>query len=494
MTETTLEHKRVLLDKKGHRIPSELIPKPGSKKEKICVPKDKSRTDGVEYIYALLPPVPGSKGEKNRQKRKFLLRRPDGSPKPAQEFRNYDNRTPRSLESKMKAIAEAVKEVYAQQGYAPKQHALEVTANEQNQKRMISAVFKEYVKWMRETLVERTLKPRSESTIYESELAFRYYVEIFGDHSIDQFPRDVAGEFKLRLGKRKARPGSKEMISKRTIRKHGIALNVFFNWLSEKGFVTNAPSKLKLPSQSEKSQVRIWSTESMQMITNRIETLLAEAEKPQSKASKRRGKKKGRRMSDADLYRNHLRAWMMMQHCGLRLSEVWSLRLENIKMKEGKGFITIKAEIDEDGGLDHYKKPFRVQFRSKSGINETVQVPDVIMKFLKEDKLKRNNITRFKWEGWFLDRPDGSCAYRTAQALGKAIEKHQKALGIHGEAKRCHGTRSTLATEYAKVSIEFARQALRHKSVTTTEEGYIAETPDEVLEVMNQVSNRLAQK
>ncbi len=93
-----------------------------------------------------------------------------------------------------------------------------------------------------------------------------------------------------------------------------------------------------------------------------------------------------------------------------------------------------------------------------------------------------------KKEGWFLARPDGSAAYRTSEELGKVFERHQKAVGVFGEAKRSHGARVTIGTEMGKENIYFAKQQLRHRDVSTTLASYVAETPEEVRRTLNKVS------
>ena len=172
---------------------------------------------------------------------------------------------------------------------------------------------------------------------------------------------------------------------------------------------------------------------------------------------------------------------MVNAHIGLRLAEIWSLRIENIDQKTGH--VLIPAVIDMEGGLDNNKQPFKVVCHSKSGRDERSAIPEACMDFLKQDLEERD-----QKEGWFLARPDGSCAYKTPEALGKVFERHQKAVGIFGEAKRSHGARVTIGTEMGKQNIYFAQQQLRHKDVSTTLASYVAETPDEVREALNKVS------
>ena len=62
MGQHSIGYKIQELDSKGKRVPEE------------------RKGSGQDYIYALFPPDPGSKAEKNRQKKKILLKRPDGTP------------------------------------------------------------------------------------------------------------------------------------------------------------------------------------------------------------------------------------------------------------------------------------------------------------------------------------------------------------------------------------------------------------------------------
>ena len=58
MRQHSIGYKIQELDSKGKRVPKE------------------KRGSGVDYIYALFPADPGSGAEKNRQKKKILLKRP----------------------------------------------------------------------------------------------------------------------------------------------------------------------------------------------------------------------------------------------------------------------------------------------------------------------------------------------------------------------------------------------------------------------------------
>ena len=436
------------------------------------ITKDKEGT-GEVFIYALFPPDPGSTAEKNRQKKKILLKREDGSPKPMKEFKYYDSGNLKTDSSIAKSIREAVDSLAKEMGFSSEVHTMDSMTGEQKEKRRVSYVFRIFIEHYRTTPTKRTLKPRNPKSVTEIETAFMHYISIFGDHYIDDFPQHVAKDFQLKMAMIPTRPGASKKLAPRSIRKHGIALHQFFDHLSERGWISGRPVKFDLPSVRETPTPRKWKPGSQDKVTQRIVGLLEEA--------KSKPGKKNRRMSEADIVQNHLRSWMVNAHIGLRLAEIWSLRIENIDQKTGH--VLIPAVIDMEGGLDNNKQPFKVVCHSKSGRDERSAIPEACMDFLKQDLEERD-----QKEGWFLARPDGSCAYKTPEALGKVFERHQKAVGIFGEAKRSHGARVTIGTEMGKQNIYFAQQQLRHKDVSTTLASYVAETPDEVREALNKVS------
>ena len=370
-----------------------------------------------------------------------------------------------------KRIHQAIEAMQEADGYDVEKTALENAAVIREQKRMVQSMFKNFLDDYSKTPNKRTLKKRSPKTVQEMKVAFNWLIKLFGNFPVDKIPKDIEKQFQLKMAMQPARPGSAKVLSAQLIRKHGIGLHQFFNWLLEKGFIQKQ-IKLDLPSQSLAPAPVPMSNLDMAKVTAEIDRKIAEAElKPG---------KKGHRMSEADQYRNHKRAWMMMVHCGLRLSEVWSLRVENILLEQGSIFIP--ASIDAEGGKDRYGRPFRVQFNSKSGVDEHCGIGAVAREYLTWDLDGRE-------EGWLLARPDGSNAYATPEALGKAIERHQKSAGVYGKAKRCQGVRIAVATNMGEKNIYLAQQQLRHKDVSTTLRSYAAKTPEAVRNELDRVSN-----
>ena len=440
-------------------------------KGKRYVLKSDEKPDGSEFILAYLPPPEGSNQAKNGEKRRIFLKDQQGNKIPAKSFTHYSNGNRREPGPTRKLINQAIEAMNKSNGYDPEKTALDNAAAIRQEKRRVQSMFNNFIVDYRETPNKRTLKKRSSKTVAEMEVAFGWFVKLFGNFTVDQFPKNVAEQFQLKLASQPARPGSVKTMSPQNIRKHGIALHQFFGWLLDNGHIQKQ-IKLDLPSQTLAPAPVPMTNEDMGKVTAEIDRKIAEAElKPG---------KKGHRMSEADQYRNHKRAWLMMVHCGLRLAEVWSLRIENILLEQGSVFIP--AAIDMDGGKDRYGNSFKVQFNSKSGVDEQCGIGAVARDFLNWDLDGLD-------EGWLLRRPDGSNAFASPEALGKAIERHQKSAGISGKAKRCQGVRIAVATNMGEKNIYLAQQQLRHKEVSTTLRSYAAKTPEAVKSELDRVSN-----
>ena len=83
------------------------------------------------------------------------------------------------------------------------------------------------------------------------------YLSIFGDHFIDDFPRNVAKEFQLKMAMIPKRKGSTKMLSPMTIRKHAIALHQFFLPVSLVDLDEDELAKAHLERQHERPRRRL---------------------------------------------------------------------------------------------------------------------------------------------------------------------------------------------------------------------------------------------
>ena len=86
--------------------------------------KENSEVKGVEYVMAYLQPKPGSYQAKNGEKRRVILKRPDGTMKPAREFEYDNSRRKRSGSAIRKLINQAIDQLTESEGYDPEKTAL----------------------------------------------------------------------------------------------------------------------------------------------------------------------------------------------------------------------------------------------------------------------------------------------------------------------------------------------------------------------------------
>ena len=97
-----------------------------------------------------------------------------------------------------------------------------------------------------------------------------------------------------------------------TIRKHAIAMNTFFRFLSTRSLMHGPMIILELPSKSLKPEVRIRPDSSRMKMFDRLMQKVQEHQIEKSR--------KKYRMSEGQQYMNHLRAWWVMDTTGMRLA------------------------------------------------------------------------------------------------------------------------------------------------------------------------------
>ena len=445
-------------------------------------------TKGEKYVIALIRAELGDGHSKHRNAKKIVLKRQDGTRKPLKEFKYYmkpdektgklvnkGNRSPAQMEQ---AIHDAIDALETELGMTTEQMAVREAQAKGLTASMISNVFENYLKHLKSTASDQTMEKRDQNTIDEIRNAFRYFLQIFGDFPVDRFPVGVKKDFMGKmLLQTYTRGKTVKKFSPATIRKHGISLNSFFSYIAERGLSTAPLVRLQLPSKKEKPDVRVWSNESLDLIANHLEKLVAE----NSLEPKRPDQAK---VGKGRYFLNHLRAWMIFKNGGMRLGEVWALSLDKIDIFNGQ--ISVEP-VDKDGGFDRYGRKFRVNFKPKKRNNNsgrTVQLDSATVEFLRNDlKMRKGE------EKWFLDDGHGSNLYSAANQLGKAMARHQEKLGIRGEAKRTHGYRASLLTDLCKVNPYLAQQQAGHADISTTISAYASQTVDELKEALEVIRN-----
>ena len=92
----------------------------------------------------------------------------------------------------------------------------------------------------------------SKDTIQSHQNTFQRYIELFGDHQIDKFPKNLANKFRQHASTLTTLTHPNKTLSPITVRSMGDQLNRFFDWCSLEELIPGRPIKLLLPSKKLK--------------------------------------------------------------------------------------------------------------------------------------------------------------------------------------------------------------------------------------------------
>ena len=433
---------------------------------------------GFEYIQVLIWFAQSEKEKKNRNAKREFLKRPDGSKKPFLEFakKPAPDYHWRSDEETANLIEEAVDEVYKKYGLDPKKESVLGNAPIVLKGLTLSMVYKTFRSHIETKAAKKTGNARSKSTLREYDYGFENFTRVFGEVLVDQIPdhiqEDYAGAALL------LQKSNGETYSPRTIRKFCVSMNTFFSWGNKRGMIPGKLISLDLPEVKRKIP-RTFTEEALDSMERYLEAKIQEWSQKTSR--------KDARTSKAKLWRIRYRAFMLARYTGMRVAEIWSLRLHRIKVDQGpaKSCIELREINDIYGGSDKLGKEFRISFKTKSNQEENVNIGPKLFEFLKADKKSRR-----KNERWYLDRGDGSNWFVTANSLGDSFNKVVKECGFAGMAKRAHGFRSSLATKLTQESgIHVAFKQLRHASIETTIKAYVGDSTEAIQAALGKVEN-----
>ena len=287
---------------------------------------------------------------------------------------------------------------------------------EKHQSPLIKKIMQEWLDYL------ASLK-KSPNTISAYANATNYYLKGVGNHPIQEFKRHYNGDL-LRFFTKKG-------FNPRTQRKHVTALNGFFSWAYDGDYYEGKQIKLTSPPVTKKDP-RNYSHQDIQSMENSI----------WNKYSKE--KSEYRRFC----YWSHLRVLIMLRETGLRRSECWALRLDNILLNQRYILIRDNEELG-------------VVVKSKE--EQSVPISERLASFLKQDLENRNSS-----EIYYLDSGNGLPHFSSSDKLTQCIQRHRKSLGISG-AKVLHGFRSTLITDVvSKHGVAMGQTIARHGQITTT--------------------------
>ena len=271
-----------------------------------------------------------------------------------------------------------------------------------------------------------TKSTRSGRTLDDYMTSKRYYLEALGNHKADRFPSSFGTHLINYL--------QKKGIDSRTVYKHVVNLQTFLNWAFKSKHLSERkelPRPLKVTKEP-----RIYTNVQLRKIEQILEQKIAS----------------GRKDSSTIQRINQLRAFRLAVYTAMRGGEIWSLRLENIRLADRVILIRNAPEID-----------FFVKGRKEA----RVPIGGGLAEFLGRDLAEREPSER-----WFLDDGSGNQLYKTEATLARPFAKINEELGIRG-VKPLHGIRATVITHLLEKGAEITRvqKLARHRLITTTK-GY----------------------
>ena len=256
------------------------------------------------------------------------------------------------------------------------------------------------------------------------------YLQIVGDHSIQEFRKNHATIFQSGL--------QKLALSDAGIRKHQTQLQIFLNW-------AYSEEHLEKPLQLNKVRVFqygpvIYSRSEVEILQNVIEKALQHATTPYQKRCAK----------------NHMRAFLVARYAVLRCGEILSMPLRNVLLNDGMLKITEVPEIS---------------WIPKTRQGRLVPLNPELRSFLEEDV--RNRETS---EQWLLDDGDGRRSYASNSQLTQVFRRYVKRAGLeHPGRKPLHGLRSTGITAMLSAGgkLDFVMRISGHANAQTTLNHYV---------------------
>jgi len=437
--------------------------------------------EGEFYIRVFLHADKSSSQKEHFNARRFFL--PEGGdPKnPAAKLTLY-TKTPsgknREKSTYMKLIREDVRKFKEHLGYLASVAPDESQSIVKKPKTIsdLWALYKEEDLMKRVSL--KTFQDKLETdTIQSHQNSFNRYVNLFEDHKINEFPKNVENKFRQLAPTLPQLKNPHETLSPITVRTIGGHLNRFFDWCSLEEMIPGRPKKLLLPSKKlKKHRTAIPSIDQRKSVEAKLRAEV-------SKWSKKEYRKKNR-TTEHDRFRTLLRIYLLANYASMRRGEVYSLPLRNIDLEAKRIYI---EPINEDGGTDFKRNPIQVKFRPKAGEGVDYQpIVDYLVPFLEENLAKRKPEER-----WFLDKSDGSVWFASPDGMTKGIKIILKEMGIEGGC--LHWFRKARLNDIWEKNPNASKHFGRHSEIETTESHYTSgEKPSDLTDLVDQIDKEQA--
>ena len=223
--------------------------------------------------------------------------------------------------------------------------------------------------------------------------SFNKFVESCGDFELATWSNKLNQKF--------VNDCKKVNLAESTINKHQRHIQGAFNWLHEyRSDLLPNPIKIEkiaihILKKQPDGEPTIWSTDEISHYRSEIE---------------RHGNL------------NHLRTFMLARFQIMRLSEIWSLPLSRMDLKDG--FIVI------DHVQDFPKEGKRVKVKKKQ--TRKIEVHPTLLQWLRYDKLARG-----PEEKWWLDNGQGRPAFIQKNSITAALRRFRNIAGLKGDPVHC---------------------------------------------------------
>ena len=297
---------------------------------------------------------------------------PSKTPVPLKHYTRTKSGRHRTRSSWEPEVLRHIQNVKEKMGYV-KSVALDETQTVVKKPKKISDLWKIYREQDLEMRVN--LKTFDEilinDTIQSHQNTFQRYIELFGDHQIDKFPKNLANKFRQLAPTLTTLTDTNKTLSPITVRSMGGQLNRFFDWCSLEELIPGRPIKLLLPSKKLK---KVRTKIPTQAERNAVEArLLAAVKQWESKDYRKKN-----RTTEAGRFKTLLRVFMLGNYAGMRRGEIWSLPIDRIDLDQKRIYI---RSVDEDGGSNKDRKPIHIKFKPKSGGDDWQPIPEKLEAF-----------------------------------------------------------------------------------------------------------------
>ncbi|MBF0240264.1 MAG: tyrosine-type recombinase/integrase [SAR324 cluster bacterium] len=337
---------------------------------------------------------------------------------------SFDELAFKTTSTGRKKRTEAEQQNYLNTLYEQKLYQLEVEQKEEQTKKnetvMVKDVMQKYLDHVEKFKSPKTLK------LYSKSLS--RYIEAVGDHDIGIFRPHYQDDLKGLLDKLKLADTTQNSVFRE--------IQAFWNWAFHQKYIS-IPVRLEKPKVTRR-EPDIFQVDEMATMEAMLLSQIQTAPSHRKKA-----------------YENHLRIFQLARYAGLRRGEIWSLRLDNIIVKQR---VIRLRDCPELGWFIKDREEAFIPMSEKLAL------------FIETDLSGRGSSER-----WYLDDGHGQNFYQDVDYLTRAFTRIKKKAGITSRVKPLHGHRATVATSLLQggEDVTIVQALMRHSDIATTKKHYL---------------------